>query len=221
MLRHPTVGDIRLLNDGREPADQYPFKIDTSESVTPQRSLGLHSRVEQSAASCPFCRAVVEIHKQQPHVLDSLRAAGVSDPLCVAAITYSGHVLAPDGVAWRGVNAEEVYSFFLRRLTLEFRPLEEGEVVQPGALLNKAAVSWQRLSGCFQPYQKEDMAADGWSVPEEREDRVLFVGRKRPLMLDPKLPALWLQDCLENHGGSCGLARNNDSEPAQPSRGMK
>jgi len=136
-LRNPTMGDLRLLNAGGEPENQYPFKREPPEVTDIQRNLGLHSRIEQSAASCVFCRAIVEVHKPQPHVLDFMRAAGVPDPLCVATIGPAGRLLAPEGVKWEGLKTEEIDYYFLRRLSLGFRPLEPAEAVQPGALLNK------------------------------------------------------------------------------------
>jgi hypothetical protein len=217
MLRYPTIGDLQLLNAGGEPKDQYPYKSETSDATEVRRSLGLHSRIEESAARCPFCRAVVEIHKQQPHVLDFLRAAGLPDPLCIATIGPSGRLFAPEGVTWKSKTNAQFDFFFLRRLSLQFRPLDEGEVVQPGHL-EGAITRWQTLSGCFQSYQKEDMAADRWSVPDQ-PDRILYGGRKRPPNLDPKLPAMWLHDCLTNHGDTCSVA-NNDSGSAQTARSM-
>ncbi len=53
------------------------------------------------------------------------------------------------------------------------------------------------------------MAGCGWSAPEEQE-RLNSGGRRRPPMLDTKLPALWLHDCFTNHGGACGVTLNGD-----------
>jgi hypothetical protein len=39
------VADIRLLNAGGEPKDQYPYKYDKSEQITRNASLGLHSGI--------------------------------------------------------------------------------------------------------------------------------------------------------------------------------
>jgi len=208
MLQNPTAADIRLLNAGGVPKDQYPYKNEKSDQVDVRRSLGLHSRIEKSAAKCPLCAAVLKIHKQQPHVLDSLRTVGVVDPLCIASIAPSGRLLPPEGVTWRALGTEDVGFFYLRQLSLEFRPPDAGEVVQPGALLDTSYIRWQRLTDCFQSYQGEDMSANGWLVPKE-QDRTLFGGRKRPPMLDPKLPELWLHDCLTNHAGACGFTNES------------
>jgi len=54
---------------------------------------------------------------------------------------------------------------------------------------------WQRLIGCFQSYEQEDMAERGWSAPEGH-DQLNFGGRRRPAMIDTKLAALWLHDCF-------------------------
>jgi hypothetical protein len=211
ILRNPTMGDLRLLNTGGEPENQYPFKREPPEVTDIQRNLGLHSRIEESAASCVFCHAIVEVRKQQPHVLDFMHAAGVPDPLCVATIGPAGRLLAPEGVKWEGLKTEEIDYYFLRRLSLGFRPLEPAEAVQPGAVLNKDSSVWQRLTGCFQSYEKEDMAERGWSAPEGH-DQLNFGGRRRPAMLDTKLAALWLHDCFTNHGGACGVTLLNDTE---------
>ncbi len=139
ILRNPIIGDLQLLNAGGEPTNQYPFKREPPEVANIQRNLGLHSRIEASAASCVFCNAIVQVHKQQPHVLGFMRDAGVLDPLCIATIGPAGRLLVPEGVTWQGLKTEEIDYDFLRRLSLEFRPLEAGEGVQPGVLLNRGS----------------------------------------------------------------------------------
>jgi hypothetical protein len=208
MLRHPTVADIRLLNAGGEPKDQYPYKYDESEQITRNTSLGLHSRIQLSSANCSLCSAVVEIHRRHPDILDSLRAAGVVDPLCIAVTRWAGVLLAPDGTTWK-MPRDGTDCFYLRQLSLDFRPLKEGETAQPGIL--SPDLAWRRLYDCFQTYQPDVGTAQGgvsktpeiWQTAGEPES-ILFGARKRPPMLDPKLLKSWLEHCLANHGDTCG-----------------
>lgn len=211
MLRLPTVNEIQLLNAGCRPPDQFPYKFDTSSEVGPSKNLGLVSRVQKSSGTCPFCSAVVEVLQQHPHVLDRLRNVGVVDPLCHVSIFPSGRLRAPEGVSWKPTREDadtDTDFFYLRQLQLGFSPLQPGQRVQPGQL-------W--LVECFQLHHLETPVpqGDGASTrrrqdPDELE-HILFGGRERPAMLDPKLLAHWLDDCLTHHTMTCGVTDESAS----------
>jgi hypothetical protein len=127
MLRHPTVADIRLLNAGGEPKDQYPYKYDESEQITRNTSLGLHSRIQLSSANCSLCSAVVEIHRRHPDILDSLGSRCLTRSCQIAGWNIVLPTMATPAAPW--LARIQLWLVMRRRMTLCTQVLDKTEAV--------------------------------------------------------------------------------------------
>ncbi|KAM5352928.1 hypothetical protein ACJ41O_005650 [Fusarium nematophilum] len=115
------------------------------------------------------------------------------------------------GVGWKSTRGEadtDVF-YYLRRLRLTCSRLSAGEQAQPGPC-PYPALQMRRLFGCFQTYQpevvvvREDDDSTRRRPDHDEGEGILFGARERPAMLDQKLPAQWLHDCLTDHTKTCG-----------------
>lgn len=214
-FRHPTLAEIQSLNSGDKPVgDRFPLKDSGSSKEDPYWSLGLVSRIWSSKGHCVFCKAVTTIMDQQPHIFSDLADAGLDDPLCYAHSPPTGVVQPAMGKIWRGIQAEgKIPEYSMRRLQLAFVSTDDNNGLNPGV------VSIQRLSrrrqiDCLQVYddQRPWTPADAEDIFKHPQDpqAILFSGRKRPAMLDLRLPIQWLRHCQHNHDTSCGSTHGSN-----------
>lgn len=200
LLRNPTRSEIEHLNNGGQAPDLYPYKNDRSNRIGSTRYLGLWSRVKIAPADgCSLCRAIVKLMHQQPHIFERLRAAEITDPLLMASLNPAGRLVPPvRGATWNGIDGTPQEYFYLRQLSIEITRQGVGELVKPGI------PEWKEDRGRrlivtegFQSYQLPG------TKHKDQSSKMLFGGRKRPDVIDSKLPAMWLKDCLANHGETC------------------
>lgn len=162
-LRNPTVDSLQRLNEGHEVYGKYPFRYDTSEKTHPRWCLGRQQRIDTSAATCPFCRAII-------HVMDSSNVRGLKsvlfddNPVCQANIYWSAALKPPLGMRWKlpadvRKGRTESCLFYLRRPSLKWYSFNEfDEPIRPGPVDKTIDVlphSWAVLSECFQTFDTE------------------------------------------------------------------
>ncbi|KAL0469438.1 heterokaryon incompatibility protein domain-containing protein [Neurospora intermedia] len=218
-LRLPSSKDVGKLNEGQPIEGIFPFIgyryiIDDR----PHWSLGAQSRIQRSAATCPFCREVSLI----------LETSGVQvkapvifekDPICDVYFTNAGYVEAPPGVTWKRY---EPFEALLRKFVQ--KAWWKHQYLWHKSLPNKRPPSLE-FPGI--PYPRISLR---WMVPEEhpmpplkryregvmepfecfqsieigmKERGGLFSGRERPALIDLELPRRWLRDCLDNDNDCC------------------
>jgi hypothetical protein len=150
---------IRRLNE--QIYGEYPFRFDTSELVGLKWRLGSQQRIDASAASCALCQAIVgvmddaDIRNQNP-------ALFAGNPACQADIYRSAYLQPSPGATWKlptevgqGRFNGETWYFYLRRMSLKWRPFELNDSVEPGLIdriADRVLRSWAYLDECFQPY---------------------------------------------------------------------
>ncbi|EGZ68528.1 HET-domain-containing protein [Neurospora tetrasperma FGSC 2509] len=176
-LRLPSSKDVGKLNEGRPVEDIFP-SIDYSIWSTdrPHWSLGTQSRIQRSAATCPFCREV-SLVLETSGVRVKAPTVFEKDPICDVYFTEAGRVHAPPGVTWERVS--------LRWTVPEKHPMP----------WYANYPKYEGVIELFECFQSIEMGIN--------ERRSLFSGRERPALLDLELPRRWLRDCLDNNNGRC------------------
>jgi hypothetical protein len=222
-LRNPTVQDLRDLNQGQERSGRMPFTTDDSEQLYPRYRLGLGSRIVKES-SCTLCKMVLQVLKQAGLWREPLWLK-YDDPVIDAFIAPCGRFSSPLGTNWtsRGVRSlhEPVAAvdddyFYFRRMGLTLRLKDENELVGPGQVTDLKGAS-TILAECIQPCDRNPPSIQVESLFEDERlpyDAVAFGGRHRPPMIDSRLPARWLKECISAHGSACSplLAKVRSSQ---------
>lgn len=193
-LRNTTAAEIKSLNAGGRPTeDRFPLKFGQPIDGDPSWTLGRTSRIHATAATCVFCAAVEEVLVQYKDELTKLSKVGLTDPLCYATCDIAGALQPPKGTVWEGAQPGEKHpEFIMRRLAICFIPLSQSNMsgLKPGRVGYKEN-SWKRIFHCFQTYdagrQLASSKAENFFGKTHDPDDVLFVGRKRPSMVDVSL----------------------------------
>ncbi|KAK3402267.1 heterokaryon incompatibility protein-domain-containing protein [Sordaria brevicollis] len=218
-LRLSSSKDVQELNEGNPIEPQLPFiQYQVQRDDRPHWSLGSQSRIESSAATCPFCREVcrvlevAEVREKVPDVFEN-------DPICDVYFTLAGFIEAPPGVTWSRYQSSEK---LLRQVAKSFHKKVHHLLSLRAQMLNfsdpnviphprislrwtvpeKHEMRWfqrypisQGVIELFECFQSMD--------PVSKESKGLFTGVERPALIDMELPRRWLRSCLENDGGPC------------------
>ena len=143
--------------------------------------------------------------------------------MCQAEVYWSAALKPPPETKWRlpasvsqdGFDGDSWY-FFLRRMSLRWQPFESGKPLGPIKTASDVVPrSWALSSECFQGSDPEHHVATADLFHDERAlpSQELFGGRKRPALINLELPRrCWLEECLANHGQSCG-GEGGDGNP--------
>lgn len=122
----------------------------------------------------------------------------MEDLLCIAKVSVVGDVRPLRGEKWSGTKYVR-----LRRLSLQWRRLEEGELVEPGPLSTRMDNHHEpefELPQCFQT------CALGWKDEGNGVlDEKSFVFGARPVhsLVDHQMVLRCLEHCQRSHGDIC------------------
>lgn len=196
-LRLPTTRDLESCNAGTVPVSKWPFKSTTIFQSGRNGGclcwrLGLRSRVEESAATCPLCATITRISHDVQEVHEKLAVPELREAWCCAIVCPIAR-FGPEGVPDKGKHGDKnPWKANLRRLSIAWGQYgaEDGETeIEPGEMDHEPRY-WVVLPCCFQ--------AEGGG---ERH----FGGRWRSDMVDGDMPARWLRTCLGEHGNACAM----------------
>lgn len=195
-LSLPTSHDVQLLRKGQPPPSRQLF-VDANNPNTYTWSLGLQARVSKSSRTCQLCTAVCFLLQKRGATANS-RPERMGDLLCVAKASVVGDLRPLRGEKWSGTKYVR-----LRRLSLQWRRLEEGEMVEPGPLSTRNENRYEpdvELPQCFQT------CALGWKdqgngIPEENS--FVFGARSVHSLVDPQMVLRCLDHCQRNHDDNC------------------
>lgn len=194
-FRLPTTLDLESCNAGTVPTSKWPFKSinifqGNPNACFPCWRLGLRSRVEESAATCPLCATITRISHDVQEIREALAVPELREAWCCAFIRPVAR-LGLGGGPDKGKRGEKnPWEANLYRLTIAWCQYDaEGceTEIEPGEM-DHEPTAWVKLPCCFQ--------TEGGG---ERH----FGGRWRSDMVDSHMPARWLKTCLEEHGDAC------------------
>lgn len=195
-LSLPTSHDLQLLRKGQSLPNRMLF-ADANNPNTYTWSLGLQGRVNASSRTCQLCTAVCLLLQKRLATASS-RLDRMEDLLCVAKVSVVGNVRPLKGEKWSGTKYVR-----LRRLSLQWRRLEKGELVSPGSLSTRIENRYEpevELPQCFQT------CALGWKDQQNGMlDEKAFVFGARPMhsLVDPQMVLRSLEHCKRSHGDTC------------------
>lgn len=189
-LRLPLTSDIEGLRQGKVPTDSLFFEERDAGEIHKTTSLGSLRRILSSAHKCDLCRLFGHILTRRAGYPTSGLTSNNEEILCQAETNFYGLFRNPS-------DASKHY--WLRRLSIIARPCEDDPA-----------------HGAHFAFQACDAgAASTWIGetpfdPGPDEDKMMFGGRKRSLLLNLQWVQNWLQICDMEHGSACQLTGNQD-----------
>lgn len=191
-LSLPTRADLRLLSEGQSPRKRGLYD-DANNPNTYMWSLGLQSRVNESATACRLCNAICLLLQGRgtavPH--------GLEEALCIAEVSVVGNLRPPKGEKWSLGKYVR-----LRRLSLRWRKVQENETIEPGHLSSRGEKRYGaefQLPQCFQTCR---VGLGQEMSPLDHADFV-FGGRPVPSLINPETVLGWLRRCQKDHSNLC------------------
>lgn len=201
-MRLPTPPSLQALIHGKDLLEKPGFSYDPQRNVIQysrpglgrDQELGKQTRIDSSAASCPWCRAISRLVRTSG-LYSANREFFEADPDCSLSI-YCDPVDGPAIEIPLGPSSKlppaVTLLVFLGRISLTWNAPMTAVTRQPSLT----------LFDCFRtldPSEDDHLSDSGIS----RRPRGLFSGRERPAIIDPNLPRRWLRTCLENHKDTC------------------
>lgn len=223
-LRLPSSKVVQELNKGKPIEPRFPFiQYHVQRDGRPHWSLGTQSRIESSAATCPFCREVcrvfeaAEVRAKVPDVFEK-------DPICDVYFTLAGYIEAPPGVTWSRYQSSEKLLrqvagrfhkkvYHLLSLRAQMLHFSDPSVIPHPRISLRWTVPEKHEMRWFQRYPISPGVIELFECfqsmdPVLKESQSLFGGIERPALIDMDLPRRWLKVCLENDGDLCAPKPN-------------
>lgn len=195
-LSLPTSHDLQLLRKGQNPPSRNLF-AEANNPNTYMWSLGLQSRVNASSRTCQLCAAVCLLLQKRGATASS-RPDGMKDLLCIAKVSNVGDVRPLKGEKWSGTKYVR-----LRRLSLQWRCLEEEELVELGQLSTRNENRYKPELELPQCFQTCDLGWKGERSDTVDEKSFCFAARPMCSLVDPEEILRNLEHCQHSHGDNC------------------
>ncbi len=188
-LRLPLKSDLADLQRGQPSPNSVFFKKRDEAEFHKPTSLGSLSRILSESQRCALCRLFGQIITRETGY--SVSGVPSEQIQCRADTNYYAVFRNP---------SDESKFYWLRRMSI----LARAEESKPTFDVHFA------FQAC------DAGAASLWSEgtgfdPDPKIDRMLFGGRKRPLLLNLQWVRRWLHICDESHGVTCQLVQTPES----------
>ncbi|KAK4186780.1 heterokaryon incompatibility protein-domain-containing protein [Podospora australis] len=194
ILACPTTADVAWAQTERDQGRPFSNVLPRGDpgDNKPKTPLGSLSRIERDASRCGLCRLIQSVIRRQGAVWETNRPIPEDDSVVFLATTdlsYYG-VVTVSPLDIEGLNDDSC--FVVRRLCIR----AEWNGATTGYEEDGSHYALAYFNYILQPFQPR--AAE---LPER--DRMLFSGRRRPLVADMELVKRWMKICDEQHDVSC------------------
>ena len=148
------------------------------------------SAILSNSQKCTLCHLFGQILTRRAGYPTSGLTSNGEEILCQAETNFYGLFRNPSDVT---------KFYWLRRLSIIARAREDD-------LPHGAHFAFQACDAGAASMRPDESALG----PGTNDDKMMFGGRKRPLLLDLRWVQKWLQICDEDHGSACRLTGNQD-----------